>query len=78
MKSSKSTFKKALCAVFGHRYVVSKKITYHVAEYTCKHCKCELTTTESGTLDVLTPELKEINESLAKFYRKRHQVQSVA
>ena len=78
MKSPTSTFKRALCAVFGHRYVVSKKITSHVAEYTCKHCKCELTTTVSGTLDVLTPELKEINESLAKFYRKRHQVHTVA
>lgn len=78
MKSPKSTFKKSLCAVFGHRYRVSKKITSHITEYTCKHCKCELTTTESGTLDVLTPELKEINETLAKFYRKRHHIQSVA
>ncbi|MDG3583290.1 hypothetical protein OSR52_12920 [Galbibacter sp. CMA-7] len=78
MKTSRSTIKKAVCSMFGHRYVVSKKITPHITEYQCKTCKCEITTTETGHLDVLTPELKEINETLAKFYRKRHALQSVA
>ncbi|EIJ38429.1 hypothetical protein JoomaDRAFT_1414 [Galbibacter orientalis DSM 19592] len=77
MKSSKTTVKKALCSVFGHRYVVSKKITSHIVEYQCKTCKCELTTTETGHLDILTPEWREINETLAYLYKKRREVHSV-
>lgn len=70
--------KKAVCAVVGHRFVVSKKITSHITEYQCKTCKCELTTTETGHLDILTPEWKEINETLAQLYQKRHAVEQVA
>ncbi|TRZ46452.1 hypothetical protein DMZ48_01495 [Robertkochia solimangrovi] len=67
-----------LCSVFGHRYRTSKKITPHITEYRCKVCNCETTTTVSGKLDVLTPELKEINQTLADFYRRRHSLQTVA
>ncbi|MCM5662166.1 hypothetical protein [Galbibacter mesophilus] len=78
MKTSKSTFRKALCSVIGCRYEVSKKVTSHITEYRCKTCKCELTTTETGHLDILTPEWKEINKTLAYLYEKRRALQTVA
>ncbi|MEL4306884.1 hypothetical protein [Joostella sp. CR20] len=78
MKTPNFMLKKAVCAVVGHRFVVSKKITSHITEYQCKTCKCELTTTETGHLDILTPEWKEINETLAQLYQKRHAVEQVA
>ncbi|MCX2681226.1 hypothetical protein OOZ15_14835 [Galbibacter sp. EGI 63066] len=83
MKTSNSTFGRVLCSLFGHNYVVSRKVTLHITEYQCTKCKCEMTTNELGRMDVLTPELKEINETLAKFYRRRqaileHTLQSVA
>lgn len=61
-----------LCSIFGHRFKVSKKVTGHVAEYKCSVCKCEKTTDDSGHIVSLTPERKEINNTLANFYRKRH------
>lgn len=64
--------------MFGHRFRVSKKVTSHITEYQCKTCKCELTTNETGRLDILTPELKEINETLARFYKKRRAAHTVA
>ena len=67
-----------LCSVFGHRYQVAKKITPHITEYKCAVCNCESTTNISGCLDKLTPELKEINRTLADFYRRRHSLRTVA
>lgn len=78
MKTTTFTFGKMLCSVFGHRYRVATEITPHVTEYRCEVCKCESTTNVSGRLDKLTPELKEINRTLADFYRKRHSLRTVA
>ncbi|WP_168731231.1 hypothetical protein [Robertkochia marina] len=78
MKSSNLSLGKMLCSVFGHRYRVSKEVTPHVTEYKCEVCQCETTTNPNGRLDVLTPELKEINRVLADFYRKRHSLRTVA
>ncbi|SFS40851.1 hypothetical protein SAMN04487906_0358 [Zhouia amylolytica] len=61
-----------LCSIFGHRYKVSKKVTPHVTEFQCSVCKCEKTTDDRGHIVSLTPERKEINNTLAHFYRKRH------
>lgn len=72
MKMFVSNLRKTLCAVFGHRFRVANQVTPHISEYKCKCCKCELTTNENGRLDKLTPELKEVNRTLADFYRKRH------
>lgn len=60
------------CKMFGHDYFVSRDVTYHVKEYTCHHCKKQLTTNGSGDLIELTPKFKEINDVLQRIYYKRH------
>lgn len=59
------------CNVFGHDYEVTKKVTLHVKEYTCKHCKKQLTTNSNGNLIELTPKFKEINAILERIYNSR-------
>jgi transposase-like protein len=70
----KSTFIPTMyCNIFGHDYEVSKNVTYHVKEYTCKHCKKQLTTNSNGNLIELTPKFKEINAILERIHSKREQ-----
>ena len=57
--------------VFGHEYIVTRHVTYHVKEYTCKNCKKQLTTSGNGNLIDLTPKYKEINDVLERFHFKR-------
>lgn len=64
--------KKLFCTIFGHHYAVSKKVTSHIKEYSCVHCGKQVTTDVSGNLSLLTPELKEINQTLEHIYQKRH------
>ena len=78
MSTTNFNLGKMLCSVFGHRYQVATKITPHITEYKCAVCNCESTTNISGYLDKLTPELKEINRTLADFYRRRHSLRTVA
>jgi len=59
------------CSLFGHRYEVTKKVTYHVKEYTCKHCHEQVTTNGNGKLTLLTPKYKEINSVLERVHMKR-------
>ena len=59
---------KMYCNLFGHDYQISKKVTYHVKEYTCTHCNKELTTNSNGNLIELTPKFKEINAILERIY----------
>jgi transposase-like protein len=59
------------CNLFGHDYQVSKKVTYHVKEYTCSHCKKELTTNSNGLLTELTPKFREINAILERIHNAR-------
>lgn len=59
------------CSVFGHDFEVSRKVTSHVKEYTCSHCKKELTTNGDGNLTVLTPKYREINSILEQMYTRR-------
>lgn len=59
------------CNLFGHNYQVTKKVTYHVKEYTCSHCKKQLTTNSNGNLIELTPKFKEINAILERIHNKR-------
>ncbi|GAA4803972.1 hypothetical protein GCM10023330_07810 [Litoribaculum gwangyangense] len=61
--------------MFGHNYHVTRHVTYHVKEYTCKNCKKELTTSGNGHLVELTPKFKEINDVLERIHRKRIQKQ---
>ncbi|CAH8284422.1 hypothetical protein EV196_101304 [Mariniflexile fucanivorans] len=62
---------KMYCNIFGHDYQVSKKVTYHVKEYTCSHCKKQLTTNSNGSLIELTPKFKEINDILERIHNSR-------
>lgn len=62
------------CKVFGHDFQVTRKVTYHVKEYTCKTCKKELTTSGNGTLITLTPTFKEINDVLERVHQKKHRI----
>ena len=50
---------------------VTKKVTSHVKEYTCKCCKRQLTTNGNGKLTELTPKFQEIDEILADIYTRR-------
>ena len=62
---------KTYCAIFGHNYQVTKKVTYHVKEYTCSRCKKQLTTNSNGNLIELTPKFKEINAILERIHHSR-------
>ncbi|WP_367892734.1 hypothetical protein [Flavivirga aquimarina] len=59
------------CKILGHDYKVSRNVTSHVKEYTCSHCKKEMTTNSKGGLTVLTPKFKEINNVLEQIHNKR-------
>lgn len=70
--TNKPTFiPKMYCNFFGHDYQVTKKVTYHVKEYTCSHCKKQLTTNSNGHLIELTPKFKEINAILERIHTSR-------
>jgi hypothetical protein len=62
---------KFICDIFGHKYEVSKKVTSHVKEYTCKCCNKQLTTNSNGHLTELTPKYQEINSILEDIYVRR-------
>ncbi|TAI47461.1 hypothetical protein [Flagellimonas allohymeniacidonis] len=64
-------FSSFFCNLFGHHYVVSKKVTQHIKEYKCLHCQKQVTTDVSGKLSVLTPQMQEINNTLGDMYQKR-------
>lgn len=72
LSSCGAKFNLLCCAIFGHHYSVSKKITSHIKEYKCIHCSKEVTTDANGNLSSLTPEMQDINETLQNLYQKRH------
>ena len=57
--------------VFGHDFKVTRNVTHHVKEYSCKNCKKQLTTSGNGTLIELTSKFKEINDVLERIHHKR-------
>ncbi|RZS99564.1 hypothetical protein [Aquimarina brevivitae] len=65
------SFSKLYCSLFGHKFEVTKKITNHVKEYTCCHCKEQATINSRGKLEKLTPKLKEANKALASVHKKK-------
>ena len=69
--STRNPVLKIYCNVFGHQYDVSKKVTKHVKEYTCKCCKKQLTTNGNGKLTELTPTFQEINSILEYIHTRR-------
>lgn len=60
-----------ICFVFGHRFIVTKKVTAHIKEYECTCCGTQVTIDVKGNLASLTPQLREINETLAHLHQKR-------
>lgn len=70
-KTTTNPASKLICDIVGHKYEVSKKVTSHVKEYTCKRCKKQLTTNSNGNLTELTPKYKEINTILEEIYTRR-------
>ncbi len=70
-KSTSLTPIKLYCDFFGHNYKMTKKVTNHVKEYTCKCCKKQLTTNSNGKLTELTPKFQEINSALERLYNNR-------
>lgn len=66
-----SLIPKLYCNLFGHDYEITKRVTYHVKEYTCRHCKKELTTNSNGRLIELTQKFKEINAILERIHASR-------
>lgn len=66
-----NAFSKLVCAVIGHNYVETKKVTSHVREYTCKCCKKQLTINGNGKLVELTPKFQEINSVLERIHERR-------
>ncbi len=62
---------KLYCNLFGHDFHVSRKVTLHVKEYECKHCKKQATTNGNGKLTELTPKFQEINSILEQIYTRR-------
>ncbi len=63
---------KVWCSIFGHQMVTTRNVTDHFKEYKCCTCQLELTNDEKGKKIFLTPELKDINETLVNFYQRRH------
>ena len=64
------------CSLFGHNYIVTKRVTSHVKEFCCKHCKRQVTTNGQGKLTPLTPKYKEINSVLGNYYMRRRSKRS--
>lgn len=63
--------KKVLCSFLGHKFIVTRIITDHFKEFKCTVCELELTNDDKGQKTFLTPELKEINETLIVFHNKK-------
>lgn len=60
-----------ICNLIGHKFRITKKITNHFHEYQCRCCGKQMTEDIKGNLIDLTPELKEINESLQLLFSKK-------
>ena len=65
-------FGKIFCMLFGHKFITKRKVTPHFKEFECSICHLEVTNDDKGRKTFLTPELKDINETLMVFYKKRH------
>ena len=66
--------KKILCSIFGHKLVTTRNVTAHFKEYKCTSCQLELTNDDKGMKTFLTPELRDVNETLMNFYQRRHHI----
>ena len=60
-----------VCNVLGHKYVVTRRVTYHLKEFQCAYCDKQVTSDEEGQLVELSEEPKEINNILYRVHRNR-------
>ena len=60
-----------ICSLIGHRFKTSQKITNHFSEYECTCCGKQMTEDTRGRLISLTPELREINETLRIIFQRK-------
>jgi hypothetical protein len=68
---SKFADKKTSCSIFGHKIVTVRNVTGHFKEYKCTVCQVELTNDLQDRKMFLTPELKEINDTLLAHYKRK-------
>ena len=68
---SKFVDKKTACSIFGHKIVTVRNVTGHFKEFKCTVCQVELTNDLQDRKTFLTPELKNINETLLNHYTRK-------
>jgi hypothetical protein len=59
------------CKLFGHKFILIKKVNSFFKEYECNRCKLQVTNDPEGQKIKLTSNLKEINETLFYLHLKR-------
>jgi hypothetical protein len=64
--------RKILCSFFGHKYITTRNVTDHFKEFKCTVCHLELTNDLKGQKTFLSPQLKDINETLITLNKRRH------
>ena len=69
--SNQVTTKNYKCSLFGHKFILIKKVNSFFNEYECKTCKIQVTNDPEGQKIKLTSNLKEINETLFYLHLKR-------
>jgi hypothetical protein len=69
---SKFVDKKTSCSIFGHKIETVRNVTGHFKEYKCKVCQIELTNDLQDRKTFLTPQLREINDTLLKHYNRKN------
>lgn len=77
MKTIQPTLQKlgsVVCKFTGHNYKIVKEVTQHFHEYECTCCGKQMTDDTKGRLIRLTPERKEINETLHHLFQKKRQL----
>lgn len=61
-----------LCAAFGHKYKLKRRINYQIAELTCKRCKKEFGINKQvESVLPMDDELKAIHEDLLALHKER-------
>lgn len=69
---SKFVDKKTTCSIFGHKIVTVRNVTNHFKEYKCTCCNLELTNDLQDKKNLLTPQLREINETLYNHFTRKN------
>lgn len=72
IRQAKVAANRMLCAAFGHKYKLKRRINYHVAELVCKRCKEEFGINKQvETVLPMDDELRAIHEDLLLLHKER-------